>query len=373
MAWVKVSDHLEMRKGNRKTSYRVNFRQGNVKLRQVIRGASLAEIRKEAQRMIYEAQFGPKKTPANFLRNEEIARQLVLESGSQKLKTQEIKALILEKHLTPWLNECYPYAQDLTVETWPKYKAYKRAINPTIALENHVKYFRMLRKRAFELGALRILFPVKFDLKKEEFRAEGQVIPKEHEAALLAAANTVWRDRSILQRDTGMRPGEVRLLKKERVRFEVRGTKRIAVVELVADEVKTHRDRSFEVHSDRAVEVLFRRFQEVNSPYFFKMETDRNRPMDKHLNGWKSAIRKANKRLLVAGLAPMPTSYTPHDWRHTYADEMFKCTGPDKWASLSYQLDMSLETAMKTYIHFKTSDTQGVAEIAAASAQRRAA
>lgn len=75
--------------------------------------------------------------------------------------------------------------------------------------------------------------------------------------------------------------------------------------------------------------------------------------------------KEMNLRDAAEGKEPMPEDYTPHDWRHTYADEMFKRTGPAQWAALCYQLDMSLETAQKVYIHFQTSDTRGVAEIVA--------
>lgn len=374
MNWKSFAQHIEVREGARKTSYRVNYRRGKVSLRDVIPGdwSSPAEMNKrerdklerKVQEMIYEASHGRPKTPAAFVRNEDLAEQLIQEAESQDEATYDGKRRIFRKHLIAWLNDHYPHASDLTVETWPKYKAFKRAADPTIALENHVKYFRMLRKRAFELGLIKQLFPVKFDLKKEEFREAGQVITAAEEALILKHANRTWRDRSVLQRDTGMRPGEVRKLKKTRVAFETRGGQRIAVVSLVAQETKTHRDRSFEVHSERAVEVLWRRACEGDSPYFFPMETDPERPMDKHLNGWKSCLRRANEEAQKSG-GSVNQTLTPHDWRHTYADEMFKKTSPADWASLCFQLDMSLETAQGTYIHFKTSDTRGVAALVA--------
>lgn len=395
-ARVKPSPYLEFRAGARKASFRVNFRQGDISLREVISGEFYSiEDWKYAQRLmeqlIAKSKAGIKQEPASQLRCEQIAEQLIAESQDQDASTIDGKQRILRKHLIPWLNDNgYSRAADLSIATWPKYKNYKRSVDPTIALENHVKYFRMLRKRAYELGAIRQCFQVKFELKKEEYREEGMVIPKADLESMITAANyrksvnkdgspshgqgnRVWHDRMIIQSDTGMRPGEVRKLRKTAVTIKKRGKeiellpnvqfemrkdpetgieKRIAIIRLYPEDVKTHRFRDFEVYTQRTVEVLWERSQRhLESPYYFPMETDPSRPMDKKLNGWYSALARAK----------VEPDYTPHDLRHTYADEMFKKTGPEQWASLCYQLDMSLETARKVYIHFKVSDTRGVA------------
>jgi integrase len=393
-AWQKVADkrapfYLEVRHGKYRTSYRVNYRGHGLDLRQVLEGdfENWKSALKEADIAIAKARFGHREGEKQLIRCEEIAEQLIAESHGQDESTVDGKKRIFRKHLVPWLNEHYPYAVDLTVETWPKYKLFKRQEEPTIALENHVKYMRMLCKRAFELGLVKPKITIKFNVEKEEFREEGLKISDEDLAKMLAAASfrkstnadgspshgqglRVWYCRIVIQRDTGMRPGEVRKLRKSPI-TTARGKTLPANVELLFDEknptvptavkvrlfkeeTKTHRYREFIVRSPRAVGALFDRCSRYpESPYLFPMETDHQRPMDKHLGGWKSILKNAGVR----------ADYTPHDLRHTYASEMFQRTS--NYAALCYQLDMSLETAQEVYIHLDAKDTADLADVVA--------
>lgn len=378
---VELPSKIEVRYGVHKVSYRLNYRKSGVSLRDVIKGEwkhpkkmtrkDWRALGEAAERMIHEAKYGvsdemPAELPSELVRCEDIAQQLIQESET---KGQAEKTVIGKKYIfgihVRWYNQHCPYAHQLNVSTWPKLKAHLRAKDPELALENHVKYFRMLRKRAFQLGLIKQFFPVEFNLKKEEFRDEGQVISREEEKWILKAASQVWRDRSVVQRDTGMRPGEVRQLTKERVTFKVINGRRIATIVLREGDTKTRKARSFEVHSTRAVEVLWRRHQQAKGDSLFPMRGNPNRPMEGHLKGWHAALKQADKLSRKNGGSGVNQTLTPHDWRHTYADEMFKKVGPDRWSTLCYQLGMALKTAEKTYIHFVTSDTSGVASLAA--------
>jgi integrase len=351
--WRKISEHLEMRKGKRKTSYRVNFRQGEISLRQVIDERfcdKLKDAKGEASRLIHEAKYGKPRERQVLVRNSELVEQLLKEATTQDPATLAIKENILGKHLLPWLDEHYPMAANLNAETWPKYKLFKRSINPTIALENHSKYFRMLSNRAFELGLVSQKIRVRFSVKKEDFRESGQVISPDEEGKILEACNRVWRNRSLIQRDTGMRPGEVRRLRKDRVNWNADGT---VTIRLLEEDTKTHRYREFVLSSPRAVSALMeQRDFYPDSPFFFAMETDHTRHMDKHLNGWKAALKRAGVK----------KNFTPHDWRHTYATEMFKRVGLSGAAVVCYQIDMSWETARTVYFHVTAEDTRDLAQ-----------
>lgn len=353
MNWKRAAPHLEVRKGKRKTSYRVNYRQGGVVLRDVLEATSLPAAKKEAERKIGAARFGPKIEAVAITRCSDLGEKLLAESATQDQATQAIKENIFGKHLIPWLDAHCPLASDLTVETWPQYKLYKRGINPTIALENHSKYFRMLVNRAHELGILKQRIRVRFSVKKEDFRKPGQVITAEHEAKILAECNRVWRNRSIIQRDTGMRPGEVRKLRKDRVRWNSDGS---VTVMLLEEDTKTHRYREFIVRSTRAV-AAFREQRDFypDSPFLFAMETDHRRPMDKHTGAWKAALKRAG----------ITQDYTPHDWRHTFATETFKAVGLSGAAIVCYALDMSWEMARTVYFHVSAEDTKELADLAA--------
>lgn len=359
MTWKTVGPHLQIREGKRKISYRVRFRQSfrgrKIYVNEVLEGEfkSVKAAQKEADRLIGEAKFGAPREAKSLRRCDEIAEQLLKESvAKDDAATYAIKENIFCKHLIPWLNDNCPYASELNAETWPKYKIYKRSLNPTIALENHSKYFRMLSNRAFDLGIVSQKIRVLFNTKKEDFREKGQVISREDEAKILAACNQTWRHRAILQRDTGMRPGEVRNLLKDRVTF----LNDCVLVRLLEEDTKTNRAREFLIRSTRAIEALraqARRYP--GSPYFFPMETDNTRPMDKHLNGWKSALKRAgvNQR------------YTPHDWRHTFATQMFQEVGVQGSMALCYALDMSLDVAREVYLHLNAEDTRVIADFIA--------
>ena len=74
----------------------------------------------------------------------------------------------------------------------------------------------------FQLRIIPHPITLKFDVKREDFTEKGNVIPDDHFALMVKAATPKhfgkvprvmpkWRDRIILQRRTGMRPGEVRI------------------------------------------------------------------------------------------------------------------------------------------------------------------
>lgn len=379
VTWKKVPRapyYLEIWAGPYRTSYRVNFRGEGINLRKTLEPPTppghfetWKRALVEADRLIAEARFGNKATPKELVRNEDIIQQLLSESETNDdLATRQIKRNIFLKHLLPWLNEHFPYAATLTVATWPAYKKFKREERATIALENHYKYFAMLAKRVWELGLIPTKLSVRFNVKKEDFRATGLVIPNDHFALMLAAATPKhfmklpkamlpkWRDRMVLQRRTGVRPGEGRELEKSRV---TRGVG-YAVIDIPAEKSKTHIGRKFKVRDPDVLELIDRRLDLVDGPYFFPSEKRSDRPMDKGLNGWYGMLERAFDPEKKGLLLP---EYTPHDLRHTYATEMFKKT--NKYAQLCYQLNMSLEMAQEVYIHLNENDTEDLADLAA--------
>lgn len=380
--WLKVPqkkmpDYLEQREGRHGLIFRINYRRDGLNVREVIRLEDVigdnralwvraAEI---AERKIADIKYGKAKKVAGAVRSQDLIDQLNTEAKGQDAATIAEKDLTF-RHIGAWLKEHYPFASDLTVEAWPKYKAYRRGLNPTVALENHVKRFRMIVNRAFHLGLIPQKITIKFDVKKEEFREEGMIIPRDHEALILAAASRVWRNRSIIQRDTGLRPGECRKLRKgtdsagNPPNLFPEGDARV-LIKIYPQDCKEDRFRDFWVSSARAVGAIREQLGLYpDSPFLFPMETDHGRPMDKHLGGWNVTLRRAfdpeKKGLPVPG-------YTPHDWRHSYATEMFPLVGIQGSVALCFQLGMSLETADRVYLHLKAADTMSLAETVAKS------
>lgn len=360
--WQKIDKapyYLEVWQGPYRTTYRVNWRSEGHDLRRRLKGdfKTWKDALKEADRLISEARFGKKKPPKAFIRCEELCDEIVKLKESKAPATYQQAEIFFRVHIKPFLNEYCAYAADLNPTVWENYKNALRLKNPTVRLFNHWKYMVMLFKYAFQKGLLDAPVKLAFSEEREDFRERGHVIPLAEIQAILKAANRTWRDRITLQWRTGMRPGEVRNLSKDRVRLTEQG----AVISLRREDTKTRLAREFLVTAPDAVAVLRERM-EGDSPYFFPMETDHTRPMDKHMTGWNTALKKVfdpdEKRL------PVP-AYTPHDIRHTYATAMFQQT--KNHIALCYQLGMSLEEAQKTYLHIGLKDTADLAQIASQS------
>jgi integrase len=359
--WKKIPKapyYLEIWEGKFKTSYRVNWRGEGKQLRTKLLGEHKGEFKtwkdalKEADRLIFEARFGRKRAAKGLTRCEDLCDEIVALKKSKSPATYEQAEIFYRLHIKPYLNERCAFASDLNATVWENYKNALRLKDPTVRLFNHWKYMVMLAKYAHQKGLLPAPLQFEFNEEREDARERGHVIPQDEIERLLDAASQVWRDRITLQLRTGMRPGEVRNLAKSRVRFLLLEND-TAVISLEKQDTKTRQARQFIVSAPDALEVLHRRAGLVpGSPYFFHMETDHARPMDKHLNGWKAALRKA-------GLSP---KYTPHDLRHTYATRMFQLT--QNHVALCYQLGMSLEEAQRTYLHIGVSDTAQIASLA---------
>lgn len=351
---------VEVRRGTRKTSFRVNYRQDGVKLRKRIRVTDPKEVAKEAERIIYNAKFGEKATPKSQVRCETLADEIVKLRESKADATYEQIEIFCRLHIKPFLNEHCPYAANLSNAVWLNYKNHLRLKNPHVSLFNHWKFFGMLCRYARQKGILKEIVKLDFDEEKEDFREEGLVISDTDFQKIIAAATSsrAWRDRLILQRLTGQRPGVIRKLRKDQVNLQ---SGRVIVEK--ADS-KNRRKYDFLMPAP-AIEILRQRIElerakillgkkKEESPYFFPMETDQSRPMDKHLGGLRSILKKAK----------VSEAYTPHDIRHTFLTHKFKESKNP--ALVCYQCDLSLEEAMETYIHFDAEDTRVIAEESAA-------
>lgn len=350
--WKKIAEApywLEIWKGPYKTSYRVVYRAEGIHIRKNLKGEfkTWKDAKRKGEELIGIAKYGKKERPKSQVRCEDLCAELVRNRESKSKATYELARLFFEKHLVPYLSDHAPYAADLNPTVWLNYKNSLRVKNPTVSLFNHRKFFSMLCRYAFEKGILPAPVKLEFDEKREDFRAEGFVIPDSDYAQMLAAAKDNWRDRLILQRTTGMRPGEVRHLRRDRVKVTGAGI----VISLRKEDTKTRQARSFLVTSADAVELLTKRLRECPGAYLFPSDADPSKPVSGHLESWQTILRRAQ----------VNPGYTPHDLRHTYATEMFKKTS--NHVTLCYQLGMSLEEAQRTYIHNRLEDTAEIAAI----------
>jgi integrase len=336
--------YLEVREGKYRTSYRVFYRGDGLDLRDVLKGEfkTWTDALKEADRVIAKAKYGEKPKPVALVRCETLCDEIVRLKESKAAGTYQQTEIFFRVHIKPYLNVHCPYASELNHAVWLDYKNRLRLKNPNVTLFNHWKFFTMLFRYAFQKGILKHPVKLEYDEQKEDFREKGMIIPDDAIRKMIAAGNRNWRDRVIIGRLTGQRPGLIRTLKKDRVNFKT------GVLSVRKEDSKNR--RAYEVTLPAPVlSILAERFTgklgRPDSPYFFPSETDPSRPMDKCLNGWRSMLKRAGVSL----------DYTPHDLRHTYLTEKFKAAiNP---ALICYQCDLSLEEARRTYLHFVAEDT----------------
>ena len=364
MNWEKVAGAppwLEHRQGIRKNSYRVNYRQGGISLVMVI-GDELAypTWRKAAQagdKLITEAKTTGVPLRPDMVRCEDLLDEMVEIVRSKAPATYRQKEIMSRVHFKPWLNANCAYAKDLNSTTWDLYRAFKRKQRADVTLKAHAEVFGGLVAYAVRKGILAKGFDIDYDRERDDFAEAGMVIPKADLVKMLKAkpvkpdhgkpynfASDVyyfeaWRDRIILQRATGMRPGEVRLLQKDRVVIVADR----AVIRLRKEDTKTREARPVPVNHPLAVEVLKRRM-EGDSAYLFPQRDNLNAPMGPNLSGWRNILERAG----------VNKNYTPHALRHTFLSDMFKNTNNP--ALICFTCGLSLEEAQKTYLHFTEED-----------------
>lgn len=343
------------------SSWWVRYRREGLKIEEKIKGRidSWIDARRLGQVIIDEARGARAhgKDVPTMVRCEQLCNEIVALKKGKSASTYEGNEIMARVHVIPYLNDHCAYASDLSGATWDHYKVVKRLENPTVALFNHWKFFLNLGKYARQKGVIKERIVFEFDEEKEDFREEGKLIADEHLQLIVGHTNKAWRDRILTQRFTGMRPGEARCMRKDRIEFG----EGFAEIRLRKEDTKTRTAREFRVYSPIVFEILWRRVAAPGSDFLYPSRRSSLRPMDRALTGWENAIARANKGLLEAEKQPMDEGLTPHDLRHTFLTHEFKKPGAN-YALICYQAGLTLEEAQETYLHFKALDTVGIAE-----------
>ncbi|HYF38758.1 MAG TPA: hypothetical protein VD930_03635, partial [Gemmatimonadales bacterium] len=233
-----------------------------------------AAIRKKNQivaRVIEEAAAQRAKKERDRYSSLVLCDELVDLRASKADATYEQTEIFFRKHIKPFLEAHCPDARELRPVLWERYKNAFRLKRPTGRLFNHWKFWTMLFKYAHEKGILDTRFKLPFDEGKEDSRARGQKIPDDDFRRLYLAANQTWKDRMVLGRLTGQRPGLIRKLRKDQVDLMT------GIVNVQKKDSKNRRGYAFRL-PDQALEILRRR-SKGESPYFFPSEANLERPM----------------------------------------------------------------------------------------------
>jgi integrase len=380
MTWEKIEGAprwLEVRHGARKTSYRIKFRADGINLEKTLgEFPDWKKAKREGETLLAEARLKGTPTDPMLVRCEELAAELTEISKSRSEKTYLWTEGTFRLHLTPWLNANCAYAKDLNGTTWLNYRAYLRRNCPTVTLKAHYEIFAKLCRYAREKGIIKSKFKLDYDRERDDFKEDGMVIPDADIVKMLKAEPVprtgsgkatyavelhyfrAWRDRIVLQRATGMRPGEVRNLRKDRVEIRTHEVKpgrfvTYAVIRLQKQDTKTRQARTVPVEHHLAVAIIQSRL-EGDSPWLFPSLKNKAKALDGSTKGWHAILKRAK----------VNPKYTPHDLRHTYLTHMFKRPGINH-ALVCANCGLSLEEAQKTYLHFTEEDIRVVAKDAA--------
>lgn len=172
--------------------------------------------------------------------------------------------------------------------------------------------------------------------------AAGKVFTDEEIGLLINFSSDYLRLAILMAATMGMRRGEIFGLRWDRVDL----TKR--VISLRKDDTKIRRARSFAI-SDAVFDELA--VKESNSPadYVFPHKTLPGRPMDK--DGFRTAWDTLKSNFDIDGRF--------HDLRHTFLTKAFKAPGGNP-ALICHYAGLSLEVAVRTYLHFNEDDSRKV-------------
>ena len=344
-------DWLWIYEGAKSSSYWIRYRKQGIKIEQRldVPFGAWTEARRLGMKLLAEAKIvlPDAETPIDLVRTEKICRELVALKLRKSDATYEQAEIFMRVHIIPYVNEHAPFARDLADSThFDRYKLFKRLENPNVALFNHWKFWVQLTGYAFRRGLIPRPVKLDFNEEREDNRARGQVISDALLNRLLVECPQVWSDRILVQRFTGMRPGEVRKLHKSRFDSEK------GIISLEKDDTKNREARSFLVRAPIVLHILRRRMKLAGSFFFMPRLIGKDQPMAAHLGGWNAALERA-------GLAEW--GFTPHDLRHTFLTKEFKKPGANP-ALICYATGLSIEEAQKTYLHFTPEDTLVLAD-----------
>lgn len=225
---------------------------------------------------------------------------------------------------------------DINEESWETYMdfARKKAKKPSMKMFNHWKYMSAFCSWAIhrkKLSEMPVIYNPDQDDEEDgvgkNFTDEELKLMRENSSGPMH----LW---ILMGQYMGMRTGEVTNLHKSRIDWRAR------LIKLKRGDTKTRTARSVPIHP-AVFDKLAEQVEATKSQYVFPNRADSARPMDSQ--GFKKpwgALREAHG---------IDGRY--HDLRHSYATRVFANPHLNP-ALICKALGMSMQTAMRVYIHF---------------------
>lgn len=228
---------------------------------------------------------------------------------------------------------------------WPKYKGHQKVINEKRKLKHDRKHLIQILKYAKLQGFIDVVPDLEL-AKSHSTPAIGREYTNEEINALLTKAQEKGRHKNTalkleMQLKTGMRAGEVRLLKWEYIDFD-RG-----LLTLPAEIVKTRYGRTYAVEPSLLHRIATQR--KNGSLYVFPNRWDKSRPANEGSKGWQ-IIRKEMK--LKGKL---------HWLRHTFVTRAIRGGAPA--ALVQKSVGMSDTVMKRVYLHANEDDARMLSEM----------
>lgn len=176
--------------------------------------------------------------------------------------------------------------------------------------------------------------------------APGKAFTDEEVGLLINFSSDYLRLAILMAATMGMRRGEIFNLKWDRIEMSKQ------IISLRAEDTKTRKPRSFAISPAVLPELQER--TNNRSDFVFPHRDNIAKPMDK--DGFRTAWDnlKSVKNLNIEGRF--------HDLRHTFLTNAFKAPGANA-ALICHYAGLSLEVAVRTYLHFNEDDSRTVASL----------
>lgn len=235
---------------------------------------------------------------------------------------------------------------DISSEMWDEYIRNVKSEKPDLKIFSHWKCFSNFCRWLKQTGRLNSSRPISiYNPDKPDKDGSGRVY-SESELKLLRESSTyppmtLW---ILMGQFMGMRCGEVTQLEKKCIDLKAN------VIRLRESDTKTAQRRIIPIHP-KVRAPLIEQMNESKSPYLFPIAGGVDKPMS--VQGFKKPWRKLRDDLGISGRF--------HDFRHTYATQVFKDPKVNPFIACS-ALGMSMETAQKVYIHFTAKDFDRLVE-----------
>lgn len=316
------------------------FKKGYGEIKKSLQTTVIREAEDKALEIL-KSFFGEKPKESKYI------RKLFSDEWADFLSLQVVKAPSTYErvessgrlHLLPFFGELFTH--EVNEVAWERYIVYGYSVSPEYKFFNDRKHLRMFCAHLHKQGKIERI--PEFRTPDPETDA-GKVYSRDELKRLLDHANNDLRLQILMGLTQGMRVGEILSLEYSQVDIE-KGS-----IFLPAKKTKTRKAREFSMSPEVWDLMVIKKADAVGTAVF---PTRDNPNKTVARGGNKTAWKNCRKNAGVEGRF--------HDLRHTFLTHAFKAS-PNP-ALICHYAGLSLEVAVRTYLHLNLDDTKKVASL----------